>query len=131
MKIRIYLFLVFSLFGSGCIAQSEYMNYSKIYYVPIGVETYIPVTTSNIEELAVKIGRLEDKYVRQFVRLLEEAKAGSFDSEYVRAKLIVPKVGIIYLDNKGGAMYSQDQKTLDLESLAEIKELFESNLVEN
>ncbi len=77
----------------------------KIYYIPIGAETYVPITIDNIENYAQKTCVLdyEDRTVRKVLRLLSDSSSdGIFDEQKIRVKIILPTNIVTYVDNYGG-----------------------------
>lgn len=106
MKITMLLFAAFA--AAACSADTE-NSYVSIYYIPFGVETYVPVTTDNIEKSAQRYGRIDSggRLSKKISDLLMAAGEGSFNSERVRAKLIYPNEVIVYVDNLGGVLTSE------------------------
>lgn len=91
-----------TLFSIGC---SKGTNGTDIlFYVPIGAETYAPITPDNIESQ----GRSFDVDHRLFVELCLMASgspSGKVDCRVIRVK-IVSSDGVILIDNDGGFMFS-------------------------
>jgi hypothetical protein len=112
-------------------ALSSGVRMVNICYVPIGAETYVPMTAANIEQHCVRIGQVgaTDKRYLELKAALQKAESGSFDSEAVRVKLTEPDSDSIYVDNAGGVSKGKSQLRLSASSLAKVKRLVEDMTV--
>lgn len=113
----------------SCVANEEMIDRVKIYYVPVGVQTYVPITKENIETSYVREG-LVSPTNRKFIRLLDtisEAEPGDFIDNMLRVKIVFPDKKITYIDNYGGvnSVGSYDLK-LKASNLRKVKEILES-----
>jgi len=111
--------------------MEDNMESVEIYYVPIGTETYVPITTSNIESMATHIGSLgvESKEIRYILKTVESSKNGTFDSEYVRVKLKLSQNRSFYIDNVGGVSTGTQEKQLDAKALARLAKMINKKVI--
>lgn len=107
MMKRILLLIMLVLVAPSCLEKKEMADQVKIYYIPIGVETYIPITVENIETFYHRYGEvdLDNRKFKKFLRMINEAAPGNFDGYIIRAKIIFPDDQIIYIDNDGGISF--------------------------
>ena len=127
---RILSVLIFPLILTGASGKNVQEESSEIYYVPIHSETYVPVTTTNIEELAVRHGYLEHKHVQRLLDIISSyANSGNFNRQYVRVKINLAGGKIIYLDNVGGVLCTEKERVLSRKALEKLRILIESNMV--
>lgn len=99
----------------------------SICYVPIGVETYVPMTPENIEQHCARTAQINaaDKKYLEIKSLLQKAGLGSFDREAVRVKLTEVGAEPIYIDNAGGVSSGKSELRLNASALAKVKRLVE------
>lgn len=100
---RAWLFLLaFSVVG--CLPEAKPIERARIYYIPIGVETYVPITSENIEKAYVRIGdaTLDNPTFKSLMKTINSAGAGPFEGDMLRAKILLSDGQIIYIDNHGG-----------------------------
>ncbi|MDP5211332.1 hypothetical protein [Microbulbifer sp. 2205BS26-8] len=128
MKILIALLAVLFASYSAKDSGGGVLDLVKIYYVPIGVETYVPMTPENIEDSATSVGEV-DPSSRQFKRLLNilySSSRGQFKVDDLRVKIILPKNEIIYIDNHGGVrLPSSETHKLTYSDLKTVKKILE------
>jgi len=101
----------------------------EIFYVPIGVQTYIPITEENIETSASRYGIVDDTSdaFLNIKRILQAAPDGDFNNEMLRVKMIVSEREIIYIDDSGGVLSSiNGTSKLSREDVSHIKAILES-----
>src|SRR5690606_639311 len=100
---KIFIFIA-AVFSSSCSASQNMSDLAEIYYVPIGVETYIPITMDNIEEHYARYSKSDtnSRAFKKLVSILESSNRGKFESQKVRVKIILPSGQIIFIDNNGG-----------------------------
>ena len=101
---------------------------ARIYYVPIGTETYVPMTTDNIEVHHVRFIELDvaSREYRNLTSLIDVAGDGSFEEQRVRVKILLPDASAVYIDNNGGMrLGSSRQATLSHSSLRGVRKLLE------
>ena len=55
---RILIMLLVAVLSAACSEEDEMLDKIEIYYVPIGVETYVPMTPENIQESASSVGKV-------------------------------------------------------------------------
>lgn len=101
---KLYLFLF--LFGvAACGPNNEKPELATIYYVPLGLQTFSPVTEENIESAHSRFGRLDvsDRSFKRLLEILESAESpGKLDGYLIRAKIILPDDNVLFVDNLGG-----------------------------
>ncbi|WP_142904335.1 hypothetical protein [Exilibacterium tricleocarpae] len=104
------------------------MNQVEIFYVPIGVETYMPMTPENIEESAVFVGEiaLTNRRIKKLFKLLGSSSKGEFEIDNLRAKIVLPENKVTYIDNNGG-IHSPELETYKLfdSELQAVKKILE------
>lgn len=96
-----------------------------IYYIPIGIETFTPVTPQDMEERYHRYGKADVKR-SDFKKLISEIKAapvGPFDGQRTRAKISLPDSQIIFVDNDGGIARSTGTYQLTSSQLGIIAKL--------
>ena len=108
------LIMIFSLLCVACSSGSKNAIMVDIYYIPIGVETYVPITTGNIESSATYVGRVEEsnRNFKKFLELIESSSGRHFDEKKIRGKLVWPDKEVVYIDNNGSVKSSDDGKRL-------------------
>lgn len=132
MMKNIIIITVFTLILGGCINPEIGKSCLEIYYFPIGAQTYIPITTENIEERALRHGYITGAQASRLLKIISTARTStSFDEMRVRVKVIPKKKQLIYLDTVGGMLYNGQTWSLDAQSLLSIKRLIERNLVDS
>ncbi len=100
----------------------------KIYYVPIGVETYIPMTVENIESSYFRYEAvdLDDRNFKKFLSMINKAAPGDFEVDMLRVKIVFPDDQIIYVDNYGGISFTTpDNLKLTSSHLKKAKKILE------
>lgn len=128
---KILFFFVVVLVTASCSAGENMVEQVEIYYIPIGVETYVPITVENIESSAARHGELEisNQTIENILSVLGSSVEGEFDSEMLRVKMIFPDGEIIYMDNFGVISSSESGiSKLQERSLNEAKGIFEREL---
>lgn len=112
----------------GCQDNFGSMKITNLFYIPIGVETYVPITVENIEEAATKKGSLDlsSKVIKQILSFIDVAEPGIFDNESIRVKLVLSNDSLLYIDNRGGVLIGKISKSLNKETLSQVKSLIES-----
>jgi hypothetical protein len=101
----------------------------EIFYIPIGVETYVPITENNIESSAIRFGNAKEseRALERIRIILETASDGEFDDEMLRAKITLPNKEVIYIDNRGGISSSVNGTSkLGEQNLNDLKSVLES-----
>jgi hypothetical protein len=98
-----------------------------ICYIPLGVETFIPITAENIDAHCSRIGEvnINNKRILNLQEIIKLAGAGSFDGESVRVKIVVDGSDVIYIDNYGGVRIGELQYRLDDFSFVRVKNIIE------
>lgn len=124
----IQLVLCQLLFGAIAYAE-ENMNDVFVYYMPFDVDTYVPVTTENIEEQSFcKLSFSESSDVaKSLIYLLTKATTGAFSNKVVRLKVSSPSADI-FVDMDGGVLIAGDEqhKRLTGDDFTVLKALMES-----
>jgi len=102
-------------------------NKAFVFYVPIGAETYIPMTPENIEAHYVKRATIavSDVTLQQIVEHVNHAGHGQFNDQAVRVKILFPDQHVILIDNFGGVRQKAGERQLSAPSLARIKVMLE------
>lgn len=97
------LLAMMALFGCSTADGKKYYDTVKIYYIPIGIETYIPITPKNIELSAFKVIKVSysSDYLKKLIAMVEASASGNFSSDHVRVKMLLPDSKVIYIDNYG------------------------------
>src|SRR4051794_35350470 len=93
------------LLNSGCSTTGSAVGpVVQIFYIPIGVETFIPITPENIVEHANATGAVNasSSELARTIALIRQAPAGDFSVTHVRVKMVFPDGGVILIDNVGG-----------------------------
>ncbi len=123
-----YFILLCMLFLFNCENKEGKVINVDFFYIPFGVETYIPVTISNIEKQGKKKNHypLKENNFKSMLLLLKNAKHGHFDDQYIRLKIISPKREIVYIDNNGGFRFNSEDKKLDSKTFLKLKKIIES-----
>lgn len=124
---RIIAAVLVSIFIVSCSAGDEVKKTAKIYYIPIGMETFIPITKENIEEHEFSYGD-QDVSTSDFdklQKLIKGARAGSFNNDRVRVKIVLPDRSVVFVDNEGGVEVAGEQSKLSDSKLQEVKELLD------
>jgi hypothetical protein len=102
----------------------------EIYYVPIGVSTFVPITKHNIEESYVRYGCVSTTDVRfkKLLRILNssETKKSEIDNDIIRVKIKFTDSKIIYVDNEGGVEISAAQRKLTISGLDRVTKILKS-----
>lgn len=128
MKI-IFAFLIAFAMSSDATSMGEgkLAGLAKIYYVPIGAETYVPVNEDNIEDGYVRSTKtdISGREFAALMALIHTAKAGPFKNDNVRVKIVFPDASVIYIDNNGGIKRSSTQRMLNSVSLGKLKDVLE------
>lgn len=108
-------------------ALSHGVRMIDICYVPIGVETYVPMTPANIDRSCVRVGRINaaDKRYLELRSTLDAAQSGAFDDQAIRVKLTEPDQDVVYVDNTGGVSLGKRHLRLSASALAKVKRLIE------
>ena len=122
-KLIIALILIISI---SCAKQSKVATV-KVYYFPIGAETYTPITMKDIEKRSlssIKIN-LNNKLLKFIKSIINKSNIGKFDNKIVRMKIIYPNGKIIYIDNDGGVNDFSSNLKMDKQALYKIKNLIE------
>jgi hypothetical protein len=101
------LFLIILVFGNFSIAGED----ATIYYVPIGVETYAPITSETIRSAArEKWVITEPSRIQQLLRMLRGGTPHPFDDADVRA--VIYYGGDTFFLNRDGEVKSRSGSTL-------------------
>jgi hypothetical protein len=107
---------LFAILGSQALGG----NVSKtvdVFWIPPDVETYTPVTASNIEEAAFKIVRVRDKHQREEVIGLTRKSERVTDSKRIRVKISYDDK-FYNFDSDGVGVSSQGERVqIDLKKL--------------
>lgn len=113
---------------SSCLKSEENMNtLAEIYYVPIGVETYVPMTIENIEQHYARHSKLsvDSKAFKKLISTLEISDDGIFDFTKVRVKIILPNKETIFIDNSGALSSKYSNRKIDNNALEKVKNILE------
>ena len=99
----------------------------KLCYIPLGVDTYVPMTVTNIDKHCSYVGELgiNDKKYTEIQSIIKKASVGSFADEFVRVKITVSENEQIYIDNYGGVNVGNAQYKIDTSGLMRIKKILE------
>lgn len=128
MRLKLLLLLTLYAMGQlGC--AGENMNEPVlIYYVPIGVETYIPMTTENFADHAKSLGPVDlgASQLAPILGSLNEASVGNFDDKAVRVKIIRRSDDPVWIDNVGGIRVAQSEYSLTSDELMKLKSILDS-----
>lgn len=123
------LLIVFSL--NSCSRSSEEFSSNKpitIFYFPFALETFHPITITNIEAGARCRFLLaaNDENATQLFELLKNRTDGSIRNKFIRVKISEPGVGETYVDRFGGILIGYDQQgQLTHDALDRLKILME------
>lgn len=113
-------------------ARAAESDVVKICYIPIGVETYVPVTVANIDHYCSRTGSLwiHDERYMEIEAILKTANVGTFLDGFVRVK-ITTELGYIYIDNHGGVKMNDKSYHIDNVSIIKISEIIEQVTTKN
>jgi hypothetical protein len=102
--------------SSDSLRDSSYL----IYYIPFNVETYIPVTKSNIEEKShYKFNISSKEFILHIKTMLNAMKEGQFLPKRVRLKLVMDSIEYFF-DSEGGVEIDRRHFKVDKYELEEI-----------
>ena len=95
-----------------------------VHYIQFALRTFVPTTPENIEENARQRFLLDvnSGEFREIENALRETRAGTFDDEVVRLKIVLPSKEVILVDSSGGVRSSSGEKRLSESSFARLKE---------
>ena len=112
----LYMIFVFSIIGSQH-AGGKMSKDVVVFWIPPEVETYVPVTPENIEEVAFKIVHIKNqKQADKIIDLIEKSDQ-SVDSKRIRAKIVTDD-RFYNFDSKGTGISSTGQAVkIDLKNL--------------
>jgi hypothetical protein len=84
-------------------SAAERPDQVRVYYVPFGIETFLPITPENIETRAFRVGTVEPagRAANELRSIIAAAKPGAFDAKRVRALIRLPDM-VISIDSEGG-----------------------------
>lgn len=125
---KILAMFLAAVLSAACSSEDKMPDQVEIYYVPIGVETYVPITKENIQESASRIGQiaLSDRRFKKLIRLLESSSFGQFESDNLRAKILLSTDNVIYIDNNGGVQLPRaEARKLSDSSLQVVRKILE------
>ncbi len=125
---RRILALAVAMMISSCSASDiEGVGSVRVYYVPIGVETYIPITKSNIDEHYAQYAELNanNTDLKKVLSILGSAGKGVFDGNAVRVKIVFNSADAVYVDNTGGINGFSVDKKLGGWKLNKVKKILE------
>jgi len=93
----------------------------KIYYIPFKVETYVPVTTNDIESRAIYIFEVpnDSELAIKLTKMLEQDNHGAFDNKKVRLK-VRSDDKIYYIDSEGHVMVSMKISQCNKEDIEKV-----------
>lgn len=98
-----------------------------IYYVKIGVETFMPVTIDNINHNFQK--HLTVPQCSDIVTYIDEVasntKKGKFSDRRVRVLIVWPDGRKIFIDNDGGVFDGKVSRSISHDALNDIREMIE------
>ena len=120
--------MMVTLVTSSCLEKEEMANQVRIYYVPIGAETYIPITVENIETSYVRYGEVDiiDRNFKKLLDMIDKAKSGDFETGMLRVKVVFPDNQLLYIDNYGGISFkATDNLKLTGSHLNKVKKILE------
>ena len=100
----------------------------KVCYIPLGVETYTPITIDNIDSHCSYTGDIEphDERLLNLQAIIKKAVPGLFNSNSVRVKITIMSSDSIYIDNYGGLQIGNSQSHLDPESLTIVRKILDN-----
>lgn len=119
--------LLVSLLYCGCSMSQDASSMIKIYYVPLGAETYVPMTVENIEEHYIRYVDLEDSSseFKKIMSLVQPSAPGKFDEKSVRVKIDSPNHENVYIDNHGVVKFGESSFLLAESNLKKVKKMLE------
>ena len=102
-------------------------NNLMIFYLPFVLETYMPVTTKNIESLSECKKRIlkTSKEASALTKILDRPVEGSFDRYKVRLKIKGLSTDPVYIDQKGGCLIGVRPSQLSKENFKHLENLME------
>jgi hypothetical protein len=101
---------------------------AKICYVPLGAETYIPMTMANIESHCVFTGEVDTSnwLFLDLQAMIKKAEPGGlFNDKFVRVKITIGGSDTVYIDNYGGIRIGESQYHLDDSTLAKVRKILQ------
>lgn len=118
--------IIAALLAASCSRGDDVNSLVKLYYVPIGAETYTPVTLEDIEKRGSYTElSASDKRYRRLMSIIGSASSGLFDENAVRAK-IVTDGDAIYIDNNGGLKLPVSTGKLSASELSAAKKVLDN-----
>lgn len=81
-----------------------------IYYIPFGIQTYIPVTTEDIKPRSFyKLCIRNQKTIKAIEAVMSAKADGVMVKKMVRAKVVMPTSGkVFFVDSTGGVIAEND-----------------------
>jgi hypothetical protein len=114
-------------FASCGVDEDQISGSVMIYYVPIGAETFVPVTPENVESSYMAYAKMEvgSPEIHKIMSLISSTENGEFDGEMVRVKLSFSDGQKIFIDNEGGVRNSSGDFSLTQRKLLRLKKELE------
>lgn len=115
--------------SAGCSAERNITLETArcIYYVPIGAETYVAVTQTNIRSYYVRYRDCEPAIegFPELKKIILNAPRGTFDPLMVRAMVKISPAQWAFVDNYGGVRVLGKNGKLTMASLAKLKAILD------
>lgn len=114
----------------SCVEGEVMSNQVTVYYIPIGSDTYSPVTNKNIDDMYYKTLKTNDrdKSIIKIKKLLVGTQQGDLDNLKIRVKMTwAGNKDVVLIDDYGNFKINNgDTFKLSLQSLNKLSALFES-----
>jgi len=135
MKKYLKLFLGFIIFV-GCsnheLVRSKKDIVVKVNYLPFPIETYVPVTMSNIGTMQPKEIYLTKEEVNNIYEVFQRVSPiPIFDYGAVRLKIAIPNKKEIYIEQTGVVLNGEEVEKINIEGLKKLEKIFNIDLDSN
>ncbi len=122
--IRSVTLMMVLAFTMTCANKAGVDDAGTIYYEPLGMDTYSPVTPDSIQSRPSEVISLDKATLVRFRELLSRRIAGKFDPMITRVKCVSREFTIV-VDNEGGVRDGSLEYRIPRESLLQLKRLIE------
>lgn len=128
-------FILYFLFFLGCSHNNEVTKGNipvKINYLPFAIDTYVPVTTSNIETKQSKLIYLTQKEIENIYEVFKKVSPiPTFKNKNVRLRIAIPDREVIYIESSGEVLDGQNIKKIDNVGLKTLEDILNVDLKSN
>ena len=135
MKKYLKFFLGFIIFV-GCsnheLVRSKKDIVIKVNYLPFAIDTYVPVTTSNIGIKQSKKIYLTKEEVNNIYEVFQRVSPmPMFKNEKVRLKIAISNKKDIYIEETGVVLNGEEVQKINIEGLKKLEKIFNIDLDSN